>query len=396
MRVIDAVLTEQRAESLEQRAQELGHRAVRLAGGDRVVLRITCDGGDPDEFLEEVREALRENCEDWEHYTAFEPLAIEPRPTDPEEEAVDEPIAGTDEIEGWVSDGARITRSFVVLSMLSGVLAAAGLLRGSVAVLVGAMVLAPLFQPIALAGVAIVLDDARRAFKAVIGLGVSLGLSLAAACLVTLLTPTPETTTLLELRAGISPFDLIIALAAGLAMAYIIIKRDSMSMVGIVVAASLMPVAAAIGITLAIWRLDLVTGAVFTLVSNVAGILLGLIVGLWIEQLRSTTEEKDEQRPRLLGRSVIATSVVVVLLAGIGIWSYASAKERDGQPSPSLDRVADRPVLLELGRVGEQRVYVVRDGGDAESSQAEAINEAFVIRADRVVIEHGSTSDSGK
>lgn len=326
MRVIDAVITSDRADALETKAKEAGHRAVRLADGERVVLRITCEDGDPDEFLEAVREELRTKCEQWEHYAVFEPNVIEPR-CDDDEENQEEAVAGTDEIEGFVADGAKLTKTFAILSVIAGVLAAVGLLRNSTAVVVGSMVLAPLFKPIAQVGVAVLLGQPRKGALAFGWLTASLAMSTVAAAAVAYLTPDRSVTSILELRTSISPFDVIVALAAGVAMAYVIVKKDSMAMVGIVVAASLMPVAAALGIAVALGRMDLVGGAAFTLLSNISGVLFGLIVGLQIEDLRSSNRKQATIGSWLTHRSLAVGTVVVLGLGGFGFWSTYKADE---------------------------------------------------------------------
>ncbi|MEZ6233274.1 MAG: TIGR00341 family protein [Phycisphaerales bacterium] len=365
MRVIDAVVSRDRAEHLEQRATSEEHRAVRLADADRVVLRITCEHGDPDEFLAEVRESLRNGCEDWEHYVSFEPLAIEPRPEDEEADDRDESVAGTEEIEEFVAEGATITRTFIVLSVVSGVLAAAGLLRGSIAVLVGAMVLAPLFKPLALAGVSVVLGQPGRSLRGLLWLAVSLSLAAGAALLVALLTPDRSVTSLIEMRTGISPFDVVVALAAGVAMAYVIVKRDSMAMVGIVVAASLMPVAAALGIAVALGRWDLLGGAAFTLASNVGGVLLGLVVGLRVEEIRTSDARRAKLAEWVTNRSLAAGSLVILALAGFSIWAYSHASGRDA----ALDRLdgsvpRDRVLTTIRGEDGAVVVVVGPERGE--------------------------------
>ncbi|MEM7629317.1 MAG: TIGR00341 family protein [Planctomycetota bacterium] len=329
MRVIDAVIGRERADALEEQAIELEHRAVRLADGERVVLRITCEQGDPDDLLDDLREGLRGACESWEHYTVYEPLAVEPRPSDDGEEngSDDESVAGTDEIERFVDGGTRVSRAFVGLSLLAGVLAAAGLLRESAAVVVGSMVLAPLFKPLAVMGVGVVIGRPGRALRGAVGVGVSLALSSSAALLVALLTPDRSATALLMLRTGISPFDPVVAISAGLAMAFIIVRRDSMAMVGIVVAASLMPVAAAFGIAVALWRFDLIGGAAFTMLSNVGGITLGLILGLRFDRLRATDSRREALAHWVVKRSVAAGTVLMLALLGFSGWAYLTGRK---------------------------------------------------------------------
>ncbi len=381
MKVIDAVVSCERADDLEEFARQAGHRAVRLADGDRVVLRVTVEAGDPDDFISEIRDGLRRDSEEWEHYATFEPSAIEPRDEEDDRQS-QESVAGTDEVEGLAAEGSTLSRSFIILSVLSGVLAAAGLLRDSAAVLVGAMVLAPLFKPIAAVGVGVVLGQPSRAIKAFVLLALSLSLSSAAALVVTMLTPEVSVTALLRLRTGISPFDVVIALAAGVSMAYVIVRRDAMAMVGIVVAASLMPVAAAMGIALALWRPDLIGGAAFTLSSNVGGVLLGFIVGLRVEQLRATDSRREQVAQWVTRRSLIGGTVLMLLLTAFSVWTYIRASENADEQNAVPEQVDGRPVLGALTLNDGTRVLVV-PGADQVDEGAMLVIEAASSEATR-------------
>ena len=330
MRVVDLFVHHDRLEDLRAHVEGCGHRLVVIADGEDAFVRIVVQNGDTDEFLEEIRTALRKDEPCQEHYVVLEPVAVEPMREESEDDNAngnEESHAGSDEIEGFVEDGARLTRSFLVLSGLSGVLAAGGLLRDSVAVLVGAMVLAPLFKPLALAGVSVVLGRPRKAIRGLLWLALSLGMAAGAGLVVTLLTPDRSVTDLLLSRTGTSAFDVVIALAAGLAMAFVLVKRDSMAMVGIVVAASLMPVAAAVGVAAAIGRMDLVAGGVFTLASNVCGIVLGLVVGLRVEELQATDWRRSSLADLLFKRSVAIGTAMALTLIGVGVWTYVTARE---------------------------------------------------------------------
>lgn len=333
MRVIDAVLSPDRSDDLCSAADGCGHRTIVFSRtDDAVVLRIIISSGDPDEFLDEFRKHLRESEPGRDHYTVFEPLAVEPAPDEDDDE--DDSEAGSDEIEQFVNQGRRLTRAFLILSALSGVLATGGLILNNVAVIVGAMVLAPLFKPIALVGVAALLGKPKRMLLGLSWVALSLGLSVVVGGLVTLATPGAAVTAQIVARTGVSAFDLVIALAAGIAMALTLLKRDVTAMVGIVVAASIVPVAAALGVVTALGEWTLAAGALYTLVSNLCGIVLGLIVGLRFAQLQGLTHA-DKRKGEIWGkRSIIAGSALALVLLGGAFWSYR-AGQTDGSVQPN-------------------------------------------------------------
>ncbi len=356
MRIIDAVLHPDRLDELCSAADGCGHRTIILSRtDDTVILRIVVSNGDPDEFLDDFRKHLRENEPGPNHYTVFEPLAVEPPPDDDEDEEDSE--AGSEEIEQFVSDGRHLTRTFLILSGLSGILAAGGLILDNVAVVVGAMVLAPLFKPIALVGVATLLGKPKRMLLGLAWVLTSLGLSAVVGGLVALATPGAAVTQQITARTGISAFDLVIALSAGIAMALTLLKRDITAMVGIVVAASIVPVAAALGVVTALGEWALAAGALYTLVSNLCGITLGLIVGLRFAQLRGLTNADQRKGEQWGRRSIIAGSALALVLLGLALWSYRAGRLDGTIPHEELAKAPG--VLAVWAAAGGQPVLLV-------------------------------------
>ena len=80
-----------------------------------------------------------------------------------------------------ITHAAQVTRDFVLLTILSCVIATFGLVLNSGAVIIGAMLIAPLMSPILALALALVRGDERRAVRASIsllaGIVISIGLS---------------------------------------------------------------------------------------------------------------------------------------------------------------------------------------------------------------------------
>lgn len=123
-----------------------------------------------------------------------------------------------------------------VLLVLSTVIATAGLLSDSAAVVIGAMLVAPLMTPVMAAAAAVVMGWQKRFYSALwLVLAMGLG-ALLLSSLLTLLSPEivfiPE-----QILARTRPtyFDLLIALAAGAAGAYTITRKESNAIPGVAV-----------------------------------------------------------------------------------------------------------------------------------------------------------------
>lgn len=148
-------------------------------------------------------------------------------------------------------DDARMSAAYVMLMVLSTLLATIGLYQDSTAVVIGAMLLAPLMSPI----IAIAMGMLRRdsdlfrnsSIKIVIGIALALG----SAALITLLFPHKPVTNEMLGRLSPSLLDLGVAIFAGIAGAYTKSYKEILqSLAGVAIAVALVPPLAVAGIGL--------------------------------------------------------------------------------------------------------------------------------------------------
>jgi len=166
---------------------------------------------------------------------------------------------------------------FASLMMLSTAIAVFGILADSTAVVIGAMLLAPLMFPVLGAAAAIVMGWPRRILSR--GLLVAAGSVLAVmlAAVISFIIPGRDTLLPAELMARTSPnvLDLGIALAAGAAGAYGQVRRHAAeALTGVAVAVALVPPLAVVGITLQLTEWQLALGASLLFLANVVGIVI--------------------------------------------------------------------------------------------------------------------------
>ena len=166
---------------------------------------------------------------------------------------------------------------FMVMLVLSVVIAVLGLSLNSDAVVIGAMLIAPLMTPLIGTAAALVMGWPRRLAQS--GLAVLAGSAAAVGIsyVLTLLLPAAGQALTPAVLSRTSPDlrDLVVALAAGAAGAYATAREDvSPALPGVAVAVALVPPLAAAGFTLAIGREDLTGGAVLLFVANLVAIVL--------------------------------------------------------------------------------------------------------------------------
>ncbi len=181
---------------------------------------------------------------------------------------------------------------FVWLIVLSAAIAGFGLLADSAAVVIGAMLVAPLMTPILATAAAICVSDNRRLVRAVLVLA---GGTVAAIVVGFLVAKVSGNTIVsaddlpTEVLARTEPglLDLAIAVAAGAAAGYVAPRRDALSALpGVGIAVALVPPLATVGITFEAGAGRLAGGALLLYLTNLAAIVFSGALVLLLGGLR--------------------------------------------------------------------------------------------------------------
>lgn len=284
------------------------------------------------EANEEVLERLEQRFGNEEDYRLVMLPVVASLPRQDEEAAED--ASGPEESEGGRSprisreelyqDVARSTELsavYLVLLLLATVVAATGMLRNDPAVIIGAMVIAPLLGPNVALSLATTLGDARLATKAatvsVVGAALVLAFSVLAGILFNNLLASPE----IASRTQVDLSSIAVALAAGAAGALSFTTGAPAALIGVMVAVALLPPLVSFGMLMGggLWTPAL--GALLLFLVNIicvnlAGVatflLQGVVPSRWFEA-------KNARRATLasiaLWLSLLALLVAVIVLA---------------------------------------------------------------------------------
>lgn len=241
---------------------------------------------------------------------------------------------------------ARPDIDFFVLIALSAMIAALGLIISSPAVVIGAMLVAPLMSPIVGTGLAAVLGDVRflRLSLAAVFRGVllAIGVGMLAGLLYLNQPLTPE----LAARTQPSLIDLGIALFSGLAGAYAICRSDAAgALPGVAIAAALVPPLATVGITLIDGNFRAAFGASLLFITNFVAIssataLMFLILGF---RPSASQKERRNMQVRSVRLAFASVGVVAVLLAG---FTFLLARE-SSQNAIIADVIEEQLILID-------------------------------------------------
>ena len=223
---------------------------------------------------------------------------------------------------------------FLVMTVVSALVATAGLLLNDAAIIVGSMVIAPLIGPAMATSVGTVVDDRemfRRGIKLqTIGLIVAVVAATLFATFVRVTNLAPPGTEILSIqqvsiRTSPGLLALVVALGAGVAGGVSLATGVSAALVGVMIAAALVPPLGVIGIGIA-WGLpSSVLSATVIVLVNTLSINLSALVVLWYMGYRpdhwfEANAAQSATRKRV-GALVVS---ILVLSAFLGVVTYDS------------------------------------------------------------------------
>ncbi len=294
-RLIELVVPREHEQRVSSLIDELGvSRLMRLEDNGRVLLRLLLDSESTEVFVERVsgRLALADGYRlvVTPVSAVFPPIESEIEKTtgDGEAEAKSAPPGrtvgriGREELLSDISDASHVSRNFIVFTILATIVAAVGLAKSSPAIVIGAMVIAPLLGPSIALSLATALGDRRLATDAIranlVGFTIAVALSVA----IGLTGKVDLSTAEIVSRTSVSWGDLTLAIAAGAAGAMAFSSGLGTSLVGVMVAVALLPPTVVVGLLIGAGAWDRLLGASLLLAINLASInFAGVLVFLW-------------------------------------------------------------------------------------------------------------------
>jgi len=234
----------------------------------------------------------------------------------------------TEEIRATALDLTPSPLTYYAMTLLSALVATAGLLLDAPAVVVGSMVIAPLVGAALTASVGSVLADRSMILdgfrKQALGLVLAVAGSLAFSLVLTtlqFLPPALDVATTQQVAGRISPgvLSFVVGLCAGAAGAFGLATDVPVSLVGVMIAAALVPAAAAVGIGIA-WGIPAVAlGAALMLVLNVVSIHVAGVAVLWYLGYRPVDWGQGVGAIGATRRLAPLAAVALVVLAGTAV-----------------------------------------------------------------------------
>lgn len=259
------------------------------------------------------------------------------------EEAEDTERIAREELVARAADLAPDWFPFVVMTIVSAVVATAGLLLDSPAVVVGSMVIAPLIGPAMATSVGTVVDDHELFMRGVklqtVGATLAVGSAAVFAAALRFGNIVPmgpaEVFAIGEVRERLSPdvLSLAVALGAGVAGALSISSGVSAALVGVMIAAAIVPPTAVVGIGIAWQDPSAALGAGILVLVNFLSINFAALATFWYQGYEPLSWFRAESARRETLERTAALGVAILLLStflvGVTYASYQTAAYED-------------------------------------------------------------------
>ncbi|MEM8621188.1 MAG: DUF389 domain-containing protein [Actinomycetota bacterium] len=254
---------------------------------------------------------------------------------------------------------------FSILVVLSASIAAFGLLADSAAVVIGAMLVAPMMTPITAAAAAVVMAMGKRLIRALLVIVVGTVAAIAVGWLTSFVAGA-EVTAVNDLPGEVTSrtfpglLDLGVAISAGAAAGYILPRRSATSALpGVGIAVALVPPLGAVGITLEVGARDLAANALLLYLTNLAAIIFAASLMLLFSGFRPANRQ---------GRNAVTGGLIFTLAAVIAVAVPLTLHTQSAIRDVSLQRSVSSAVVAwdDTVRIVEMNADIVGGRADVE------------------------------
>jgi len=217
--------------------------------------------------------------------------------------------------------GAATTKIYISMIILSSIVAAIGIINNSVAVIIGAMVIAPMLTPNVSLSLATALGDlplAKSALKTIF-LGISITIVLSLAIGISL--PVDPSLQEISSRTNVGLMDIVLALASGAAGALSFTSAAPAVLIGVAVAVALMPPLVVFGLLLGAGYYSLALGALLLFLANLISVNLAGVVTFLVQGIEPRTwwearNAKEATVVAIVGWILLLAMLIIVVFLG--------------------------------------------------------------------------------
>ncbi len=269
---------------------------------------------------------------------------------------------------------ARASSTFITLMILSTILATVGLFLNSSSVIIGAMLLAPLMQPIVAFSMGLLRFDMDLFYNGLKSVGFGIVLVLVLSALTALLLPFETMTAEISGRLHPTLLDLIVAIVSGIAAAYA--KNNAKiagSLAGVAIAVALVPPIATAGIGLGWGDIGVFKSAFLLFLTNFAGIIFAasmtfLVLGF--------SPVKRAQKGMLI-------SLVMLFIITIPLYFSFTYMVKDSNIKKILEQ---KDFKINQYNIELENIQILHPKSDTTVIRCDMITEKHLLEKERLIL----------
>ncbi|WP_226576573.1 TIGR00341 family protein [Halobacillus litoralis] len=328
LQLIEVYIPDQHFDTINEKLQDHEHRSywVSSESEERMLVRILVDTKNVEEILNDLEEVSNV-------VEGFETMLI-PVQTYLSKDTINEAAKEEEEKEKEDSDkkaqllrasrhelmnaaekNGHITVNYSLLILLSAIVATVGIIKNSEAVVIGAMVIAPMIGPVIAIAFSAILGDYKLLGKSVLsslyGVLIVLVISIAFGFLTD---AGMENSQYLD-RTKVTLIDIPLGVASGAAGALAFLNRLSGNLVGVMVAVALLPPSVAMGMSIGDGSFDAAYGAFLLVTVNIMSILLAAVTIFSISGIRPVRWKEVQRANVSRPLSIVFVVVIILILA---------------------------------------------------------------------------------
>ncbi|WP_067727676.1 TIGR00341 family protein [Oceanobacillus damuensis] len=222
--------------------------------------------------------------------------------------------ASRQELYTTVQASGQISVSYIWFIIFSAIVATVGIIKSSPAIVIGAMVIAPLIGPVTAVSFASVLGDFKLIRQSLLTSMVGIGIPVMIAAVFSFFFDPPVYSDEFLSRTDIQIIDVVAAIVSGAAGALSFVKRNTGALVGVMVSVALLPPAVVFGMILGSGNWVEALVPFILLMVNVNSILLSAVLVFWLSGIKPNNWQ-DLQKANISRKlSLLFISVITIIL----------------------------------------------------------------------------------
>ncbi|SJZ34068.1 TIGR00341 family protein [Selenihalanaerobacter shriftii] len=315
MQIVQATFQSEEGKEAVKLLNNLGidiedYKLISSETGDLLIISLLY--GNADTVLDNLTEKFNFDENEDRSMIIFTPDTVIPRNKAKEKESSFK--ANRESLVTYAQNNSTVNDHFIFLAIMAAIIASLGLILNNIPVIVGSMIIAPVFGPIVAISMGIVLGNFKLIVKGIISESTVLLIAVVVGLIMGSIVPNVAINSALKGRMFPTVADLLVALAAGSAGAYSLISGVRAQIVGVVIAAALIPVMCTMGIGISLGNLTMVGGATLLLVGNYLALILAIMGIFYFKGLKPQIWYEFKAQ-KLIKKSLIIIIVVTIILS---------------------------------------------------------------------------------